>query len=233
MKKLLLIILLLAFCFNMSINAKVEFGNWNRWNERLPSWDNKSWKEVFSTIVSYPLLVGSIIWLPVNEDWQVLKIGSSSVEKDQDLFLLTRLYFVDRKAKASVVLFSSAETFRTGKTDLPIKNVGIKDCFDLAELALVVFPPEKEKIVVKAYEKSDELFLFLEEWVVPFKNNSVIFAEEKEGFKQKFQNWIEKQGIGENIQLSPRLIVRNKKEFLIGITLEVFEKEEIKATIIF
>jgi len=229
--KRLFIILIVILLFGVSlVEAKVEFGSWDKWDELLPPWDNKGWQESYSIFVSHPLLSGSLIMVWTNEDWIAIKTGRSLIAGSKALFLLTHLSFVDKKAKASIILFSPATLFYSGKIDNPLKHISISDALAAADLALVVFPPKKGEIVIRVYEKSE----FLEEWVAPFKNNSVIFPEKTTEFTQEYENWMNKQGI-KDYHVLPRLIINNekKKEFLIGVALEVFEKNEIKATIIF
>jgi hypothetical protein len=235
MKKLLLVVLIVILLFGVSLaEAKVEFGSWDKWDESLPTWDNKGWQERYSIFVSYPLLSGSLIMVWTNEDWITVKTGRSLMAGGKDtLFLLTHFSFVDKKAEASIILFSPATLFYSGKIDNPIKHISIADTLAAAEFALVVFPPKKGEVVVRAYEKSGS---FLEEWITPFKNNSVIFPEKTTEFTKKYESWMNEQGIEEKkYHVLPRLIINNekKKEFLIGVALEVFEKNEVKATIIF
>ena len=241
MKRFLIVLIVILFVGVTLVEAKMEFGNWDRWDEELPPWDNKGWQErIYSTFISFPLLEGSIIWLWVSEDWEVIKAGRSSSPGTEDVFfLLTRLSFIEKKIEASIILFSPAQ-ISPAQIDKAIKNISIKDALAVTEFALVAFPPKKGEVVVRVYEDEDGLFRFLEEWTVVFKNKTIIIPEKTIKFSQKYESWINdqfrKQGIEERkYRLLPRLIVVDdkKKEFFIGVALEVFEKNEVKATIIF
>jgi len=243
MKKILIILLIVCFVASSGIVAlaKVSFGSWDKWDELLPPWDNKGWQEkTYSTFISFPLLEGSLIWLWVNEDWEIIKVGHSPSAGTEDVFfLLTRLSFMEnKKLQASIILFSSAQ-ISPAQIDKAIKNISIEDALDVAEIAIVAFPPKKGEVVVRAYERKSGSFLFLEEWTAQFKNNSVIFPEKTTEFTQKYESWInnqfQQQGIEEGkYHLSPRLVVNDKKkEFFIAVTLKVFDGEKIKTPFFF
>jgi len=242
MKRLLLIVLIVCFVASSGIVAlaKVSFGSWDKWDESLPSWDNKGWQEkTYSTFVSFPLLEGSLIWLWVSEDWQIIKVGRSSSAGTEDVFfLLTRLSFIEKKVEASIILFSPAQ-ISSAQIDKVIKNISVRDALAAAEIAIVVFPSKKGEVIVRAYEKNGS-FLFLEEWISPFKNETLVFSERTTEFTQKYESWIndqfQRQGIEEGkYRLSPKLIVTDekKKEFFIGVALEVFDGEKIKTPFFF
>lgn len=58
---ILLIVCILVVATDIVL-AKVSFGGWDKWDEELPPWDNKNWKEAYSMAVSFPLLEGSVFW---------------------------------------------------------------------------------------------------------------------------------------------------------------------------
>lgn len=233
--KWLLIILMVCIVVSivMPVLAKAKFGNWDKWDEELPPWDNKGWKEkTYSAFVSFPPLEGTLLHFCVDGKWMVIKVGRSSSAGVEDVFfLLTRSSFIkNKKRQASIIFFSPASI---------AKDVdGIKDAFATGEIAMVAFPPTKGKVVVKAYEKKNESFLFLEKWTISFKNKTVVFPEKATEFTQKYGNWMndqfQQQGIEEGkYRLLPRLIVLNdkKKEFFIGMALEVFDEAKTKTLI--
>jgi len=244
MKRLLIVLIVCVLggiVFTGIVSADTTFGSWDKWDESLPSWDNKGWQEkTYSTFVSFPLLEGSLIWLWVSEDWQIIKVGRSSSAGTEDVFfLLTRLSFIEnKKLQASILLFSPAQ-ISSAQIDKVIKNISVRDALAAAKIAIVVFPSKKGEVIVRAYEKNAS-FLFLEEWISPFKNETPVFSERTTEFTQKYESWIndqfQRQGIEEGkYRLSPKLIVTDekKKEFFIGVALEVFDGEKIKTPFFF
>ncbi|MFA7132417.1 MAG: hypothetical protein WC108_03870, partial [Bacteroidales bacterium] len=111
MKRVLLIIFLIVFCFSLNVEASLKFGDWDKWDEELPPWNNIGWKEKenWSIFASYPLLPGSIVRFYVDGDWVMLKLDDKLNESQlyNVFFLLTRLSFTDKKNKVSIVLLSS------------------------------------------------------------------------------------------------------------------------------
>ena len=210
--------------------AKVSFGGWGKWDEELPPWDNKNWKEAYSMAVSFPLLEGSVFWFWSGEEWRLLRVGrSSSTITENVFFLLTRLYFIkNKKLQASIVLFSPAPINKVMKG-----MVAIEDARATAEIAIAAFPPTEEEVIIRAYEKKNGSFLFLEEWIVVFKNKTVILNEKTQKFAQKYKDWLTSQSdkiISREVTILPQLIVRDdkKKEFLVGVELSIFDEGKIK-----
>ncbi|MDD3487965.1 MAG: hypothetical protein PHH35_01295 [Candidatus Pacebacteria bacterium] len=238
MKRVLLIIFLIVFCFSLNVEASLKFGDWDKWDEELPPWNNIGWKEKenWSIFASYPLLPGSIVRFYVDGDWVMLKLDDKLNESQlyNVFFLLTRLSFTDKKNKVSIVLLSSLPI---EKINSPLKFLCTEEALRVAELALVVFPPQKGEVLVLAYKKNKEFssLVFLEKWVALFKDNTILLPENNDGFRQQYQSWIEKQKVAETYQLLPRLVITNekKKEFLVGIGLQILENSKIKTTIVF
>jgi hypothetical protein len=152
MKRFLIILLIVCILVVATdiVLAKVSFGGWDKWDESLPPWDNKNWKEKTSTFVSFPPLKGSMFWFWSGEKWRVLLVGRSLSAGNEDVFLLlTRLSFIDKKVEASIILFSPAQSKETK---------GIKDNLTIAEIALVTFPPKKRRSSCQSLRE--------EEWIV-------------------------------------------------------------------
>jgi len=234
------LIILMIVCISVAatdiVLAKVSFGGWDKWDEELPPWDNKNWKETaYSEFVSFPPLEGSILWFWVGEEWHIIKLGrSQSAGTENIFFLLTRLSFIkNKKLQASIVLFSPALTSKGAKG---IGVVAIEDAYATAEIAIAAFPPTEGEVVIRAYEKKNGSFLFLEEWTVAFKNKTVIFDEKTIKFAQKYKDWLisQSQQITDGeVTILPQLIVRDdkKKEFLIGVELSIFDEGKTKKLI--
>lgn len=200
MKKLLIIVLLVCMCVSVvyvgSVLAEVKFGNWDKWDEILPSADNEYWYWA--------------IYSNESRTWNLKGFGDS----DNDVIvLLSDLYFYgDKKGKtkSSVIFYSQGG------------NIDLKD-WDIpnASLALVAFPPKQGKMVVRAYKMEDKVFKFFEEWEIIFKEHEIVVPKEMK-FRQVFKQWLAKQisperTIPEDLveRMLPELVIWEKKSFMI------------------
>jgi len=225
MKRLLLIILLLVLCISVAMTdvvlVKAKFGNWDKWDESLPPWDNEDWvyNEESLKIIGIPPVSGTQFrfWAEGQERWRSIKIGDNSPVASNVLFLLTRLAFKNNKMSASIILFSPAPINKEIK--------GIEEALATAKIAIAAFhSKEEKKVVIRSYEKKDGLLQFFKEWTVALKNKKAIFPE-------KYKDWfinLSNQLTKENIEILPKLVVlinSNKKmTFFIGVSLPSFKK---------
>jgi len=225
MKRLLLIILLLVLCISVAMTdvvlAKAKFGNWDKWDKSLPPWDNEDWvysKESLK-IIGIPPVDGMRFWFCAEgqEQWRSIKVGNPPVATNV-LFLLTHLSFKknDREG-ASIILFSPVPINKEIK--------GIEDALATAKIAIAAFPLKGgKKVVIRSYEKKDELLQFFKKWTVALKNKKAIFPEK---YKDWFVN-LSNQLTKENIEILPKLVVlintNKKKTFFIGVSLPSFKK---------
>lgn len=229
MKQLIFIIIIIAICIsiNADVLSKAKFGNWDRWDEELPSWNNEGWdlEHCRLTFVGFPFIRRTLIWLPV----EVLAVsGTESI--DNTFFLLTHLSFIkDKKSQASIILFSPATAG---------KNVEDVNCnnsvLNSVKFAIVAFPPDKKEIVMRVYENENGLFRLLEEWGVAFQNKTIIIPKKTVKFSQKYEEFVNQsqQLNNQNITVSSSsiiLIVRDdkKKEFNLGVSLEILDRKKI------
>ncbi|GAG72252.1 unnamed protein product, partial [marine sediment metagenome] len=102
---------------------------------------------------------------------------------------------------------------------------GIEDALATAKIAIAAFPlKEGKKVVIRSYEKKDELLQFFKKWTVALKNKKAIFPEK---YKDWFVN-LSNQLTKENIEILPKLVVlintNKKKTFFIGVSLPSFKK---------
>lgn len=232
MKQLIFIIVIIAICIsiNADVLSKAKFGNWDRWDEELPSWNNEGWdlEHCRLTFVGFPYIRRTLIWLPVEEGKVLAVSGTESI--DNTFFLLTHLSFIkDKKSQASIILFSPATAG---------KNVeGVKcnnSVLNSAKFAIVAFPPDKKEIVMRVYENENGLFRLLEEWGVAFQNKTIIIPEKTVKFSQKYEEFVSQsqQLNNQNITVSSSsiiLIVRDdkKREFNLGVSLEILDGKKI------
>jgi hypothetical protein len=232
MKQLIFIIVIIAICIsiNADVLSKAKFGNWDRWDEELPSWNNEGWdlEHCRLTFVGFPYIRRTLIWLPVEEGKFFAVSGTESI--DNTFFLLTHLSFIkDKKSQASIILFSPATAG---------KNVeGVKcnnSVLNSAKFAIVAFPPDKKEIVMRVYENENGLFRLLEEWGVAFQNKTIIIPEKTVKFSQKYEEFVSQsqQLNNQNITVSSSsiiLIVRDdkKREFNLGVSLEILDGKKI------
>lgn len=130
----------------------------------------------------------------------------------QLMLITTYLYFGTSKNKASVIFYSPASQ----KTN--IKEDYIPD----PKFALVCFPPEKKKSMIRAYEIVNiekNLSRFLEEWEIPFNQHQdgVPIGVK---FRENFKEWFNQQAPAELAELLktmksvlPRLKIDDKGKF--------------------
>jgi len=235
MKRLLFIVVIIAMCISINANvlAKVKFGNWDRWDEELPPWDNEDWvyskvKEESATIISIPPVVGMQFWFWTTgeqEQWRSIKVADSSslIGNEEVFFVLTRLAFKDDDRKIMMVIFSPPPISR--------EVHGVKNALATAEFAIAVFPSEKwEKVDIRSYEKKDGLLQFFKKWTVAFENKTALVPK-------KYKDWFINQSkklTKEDIGL-PQLILLTtndnkikKISFIIGVDLPLFKEFLIK-----
>jgi len=199
MKRLLLIILIVAFVFSIAtpVLAKVSFGNWDRWDEELPPADNDSW-----------------YWTVSDNESRVWNLKGFGDEGTDVILLFSDLYFYGDKrgkTKSSAIFYSQG-----GNIDL--KNWDIPN----ASLALMAFPPRKGKMIVRAYKiEKNKVFKFFEEWEIAFKDSEVVVPEGLK-FREIFKEWLEKQISPERIvpkdmveMMLPELVIWKEKFFMI------------------
>jgi len=204
MKKLLIIVLLVCMCVSVvyigSVLAKVSFGDWDKWDEELPPAEHKYWYWAISANES--------------RTWNLWNLEGLGDEGTDVILLFSDLYFYgDKKGKkrSSVIFYSQGG------------NIALKD-WDIpnADLALVAFPPEKGKIVVRAYKmEKNKVFKFFEEWNIVFKEHEIVVPEDMQ-FRQVFKQWLAKQMSPEETvpedmveMMLPELVIWKKKFFMI------------------
>ena len=141
MKKLILTILVITLCIsciNFTVTAKVKFGNWDKWDQKLPDMHNKYWS------------------------WTFPGEKSTMLTLDNKLLLITTyLYFGTRKNRASVIFYSPASQKTNIKKDyIPDPKFAFV-CFPPKKKKSVIRVYEIKNI-------EEGLSQFLEEWEIPF-----------------------------------------------------------------
>ena len=111
---------------------------------------------------------------------------------DKLLLITTYLYFGTSKNRASIIFYSPVNQ----KTNIK------KDYIPGPKFALVCFPPEKNKSMIRVYEiKNIEegLSQFLEEWEIPFNQyQDGVPAGVK--FRENFKEWLNQQAPSELVE---------------------------------
>lgn len=201
MRKMLVVILIL-FCVSVSLSvlSKEEYEGWDKWDEELPPADSEKWH--WGNIHQ---AVAHNYRFPDYEDITVLVTSGS-------FYYGTKPF----KGKVSVLFYSSKD----------VENWKISD----STFAIAAFPPQKNKILVRAYQKDIEgKFKCFEDWTIKFKvkkEKDIVSLESK--FSQVFGEWfmsmlevqLEKADI--NVVISgilPRIVVTDK-------TIEMFPKNK-------
>jgi len=169
MKKLIVTILLIALCISYINFTVLAKAKFGKWDK----WDQQ---------------------LPDmnNKYWSWTFPGekSTTLTLDDKLVLITTyLYFGTSKNRASVIFYSPANQ----KTNIK------KDYIPDPKFALVCFPPEKKKSMIRAYEIKyieEGLSQFLEEWQIPFKQYQDGVPQGVK-FHKFFKEWLNQQAPSE------------------------------------
>jgi len=130
-----------------------------------------------------------------NKYWSLTFPGEKStmlILDDKLVFITTYLYFGTRKNRASVIFYSPASQ----KTNIK------KDYIPDPKFALVCFPSEKKKSIVRAYEIrniEEGLSQFIEEWEIPFNQyqDGVPIGVK---FREIFKEWLKQQAPSELVE---------------------------------
>jgi len=206
MKKLILIVLIASFIVSIGIMAlaEVKFGDWNKWDEQLPAAENESW-----------------YWAVSDNEPRVWNLKGFGDEGTDIVLLFSDLYFYgDKKGKtkASVIFYSS---------DMDVKKWDIPN----AALALVVFPPIKKIMTIRAYKmEDDKVFKFFEQWEILSKDQEIVVSQNAK-FRKIFKEWLKKQMSPERTvpedmveAMLPELVIWEKKFFRITDSMKFNEK---------
>jgi len=207
MKKLLMIVLVLFFCVSMTVDAKLKFGDWNRWDEQLPPKNSKSWH-----------------WVWPSEKPAEYTIKGFGVSGENLTILSSDLYYGKKfDMKAVSVCFYSLGDVGVNNLDWYISN---------AVIALAAFPPKEEKITIRAYKIENNVFKFFEEWEIEYEVFKRIEPEvvipSQSKFIQEFKKWLgsisclSPDDISENLLnlILPKILVSDEN-FIIS-TKQVF-----------
>lgn len=211
MKKILIVVLLVFLCVNIidvEAIAKIKFGNWDKWDEELPPVTHEAWScEVRQKLIR-PYIFNLQNFNTLYGKGAICSVSSMSFYSP-----------TDRKV-ACVVFYSPGSIMKKTK-DLLIPDVIIEN----AELALVAFPPENNKMIIRAYKKEGQVFRFFEEWEIVFENYEEKYKNVASDtkFRQIFKEWVKKQittriiiseEYMENIMINfmlPKLVIYDKK----------------------
>ena len=179
MKLVLIVLLIMCVIFSATIPvlAKVKFGDWSKWDEEFPSY--KIWERHLGD--------GPSFWMAV------------MLEKSQEhIYWASNSFNTNKKDLMSIMVFSYE------KPDVNNWRATYKNL----KFALAAFPPEegKEKIVIRAYAKENEILKFLEEWEIPYENDYPVVKPGK--FLEAFILWTERSE--KLINLDIRLTTFNK-----------------------
>jgi len=172
MKKLILIILLIILCISY-INFTVLA------KVRFGKWDK--WDQQLPDM-------NNKYW-----SWTFPGEKSTMLTLDDKLLLITTyLYFGTSKNRASIIFYSPVNQ----KTNIK------KDYIPGPKFALVCFPSEKKKSIVRAYEIrniEEGLSQFIEEWEIPFNQyqDGVPIGVK---FREIFKEWLKQQSPSELVE---------------------------------
>jgi hypothetical protein len=137
-----------TYGFSMELFADVRsmrFGIWDEWQERLPQMDSKYWS-----------------WLLPDQKTMPIKYD------DKPVVLASCLHYtnVENHKQDILIIFYSH-----GSKAVNLK----KEYISGAEFTLALFPmgENRTEIIVRAYERQNDIFKFMEEWDISFRDKSL------------------------------------------------------------
>ena len=86
------------------------------------------------------------------------------------------------------------------------------------QFAIAAFPPDKNKITIRTYEKDGSILKFLQEWQVPYENDYPVLKDIK--------LFVPKILVG--TVLDVRLVVFDSKKFTLLFGFDIEEKEPVE-----
>jgi len=168
--------------------AKVKYGNWDKWDEEFPS-PETHWHLIART----PGFLRGITFLDTKE--LICLATSRFICKDKKC---------SESEKMSLILFSP-------------KNENPEDVLEGTadyQFVLTAFPPDKNKIIIRAYKKDKGILKFLEEWKIPYENHYPVLSSKENKFLVAFKEWT-------GVAVDVRLVVFNSKKFTLLFDFEV------------
>lgn len=161
MKRVLLLILLLILFFSLSVDAKLKFGGWSKWDEELPL-AGKYWNN-------------AAFYTPIK-----------NIDRNELTYIEVNRYICDKKnceKIISAILFSpknaSKEDIFKGIADYQLAIVAFPP-----ENNLITIRAYKK-------EANQDNLKFFEEWTCPFENNySVLNNKYKNQFVTEYHEWL-------------------------------------------
>ena len=161
MKKIILVVLIL-FCVSLSVFSSEEYEGWDKWDDEFPPADSENWQ--------WALFKKAIVR-------EYTFIGYE--EYSPTIVSIGYFYYGAKPFKEKVfVLFYSPEDSENWK---------ISD----SALAIAAFPPQKNKVLVRAYQKDTEgKFKCFESWKIKIKQDEqkdIVSLKSK--FSKVFREW--------------------------------------------
>ena len=147
MKKLFLVVLILL-CVSLSVFSAEEYEGWDKWDEELPPANSEKWHWHWGTPSG------------------ATKFNYHFSHEGVAVFLTTATFYYGGTSPFEgqvSVLFYSSEDRGESREDWKISD---------SALAIAVFPPIKNKVMVRAYQKdTDGRFKCFESWKIKFKQD--------------------------------------------------------------
>jgi len=183
MRKVVLVILIL-FCIGFSVMSKEEYEGWDKWDEELPPVNSEKWQWHWAT------------------PGKAKRFNFRFPEHEETtIFVTTGTFYYGGtspfEGQISVLFYSSED-----REDWKISD---------SILAIAVFPPQKNKVSVRAYEKDIEgKFKCFESWKIKFKQDEQQdIVSSKSKFSKAFSEWF----------MSVAKIYRQKKDLDLTVIL--------------
>jgi len=192
MKRFLIILLIVCILIVTAdiVLAKVSFGGWDKWDEEFPPP-----KTYWNLTSSSPGFFRYMIFLDT---------------KEPICIVMNRYICRDKKCaeKMSIILFSP----KSEKSEDILGGTGDY------QFAIAAFPPDKNKMIIRTYEKDGNILKFIQEWQVPYENDYPVLKDIK--------LFVPKILVGAVPDV--RLVVFDSKKFTLLFKFDLEEKETIE-----
>jgi len=174
-KKILLVgivLLMILVGFNSASSKAFKFGDWSKWEETLPPWDDDSWrlKGEKDTGVSTIIDINSI-----------------------PIYVSTRCRYFNKQDDSAIVLLLSKYIAPNEVTEKDVFQIG-ENYFLIPDFAIAIFF-EEDKFICFGYEQieknSEKTLFFSEKWNLKLSNKEKVIFDKKTEFYKRVIDWLE------------------------------------------
>ncbi len=185
-KKILLVgivLLMILVGFNSASSKAFKFGDWDKWEEILPPWDDDNWQIEGKE--------GEIVGIPF-----LINIVDQANGNKHPVFTTTQFNYGSGKSNLIVLLFSPyiASEAITDQNAFKIKDkIYVKPDF------AVVVSYDGKVFNMLGYQRQEEKLVFSEKWTIKPPNKDTIIFNKKSDYYKKITEWIDNLMITKNV----------------------------------